>query len=148
MSFFDRQGIPEALVRKRVESGSRHGSQEERDEHNGIEEEEGNEDNEDNASECSEDDGFEDDVQTLRDYSFLSVSTDRTFEIHALVQLATRKWLEANGKLERWKQYYIKNLSAEFPTGEHENWTYYQALFPHAKSAIAQRPKAEGSLIK
>ena len=121
MSFFDRQGIPEALVRKRAESGNRHRSQEERDKYDNIEEEEGNKDNEDNTSEYSEDDGFDDDVQTLRDYSFLSVGTDRTFEIYALVQLATRKWLEANGKLEQWKQCYTKNLFAEFLTGEHEN---------------------------
>ena len=146
MSFFDPQGIPEALLRKRAESGNGHGSQEERDEHGGREKKEENEDNEDNASECSEDDGFEDDVQTLRDYSFLSVGTDRTFEMHALVQLATRKWLEANGNLEQWKQYYITKLSTEFPTGEHKNWTYCRALFPHAKSVVTQRPKAEGSL--
>ena len=146
MSFFDRQGILEALVRKQAESGNGHGSQEEREEHNGREEEEENEDKEYNSSECSEDDRFEDDVQILRDYSFLSVSTDRTFEIYALVQLATRKWLEAKGKLKQWKQCFIKNLSAEFPTGEYKNWTYCQALFPHAKSAVTQRPKVEGSL--
>ncbi len=88
MSFFDRQGIPEVLVRNRAEIGNGHRSQEDRDEHDGREEEE---DNEDNASEHSKDDGFEDDVQTLKDYSFLSISTDGTFEMHALVQLATRK---------------------------------------------------------
>ena len=143
MSFFDRQGIPEVLVQNRAETRNGHRSQEKPDEYDDTEEEE---DREDNASEYSEDDGFEDDVQTLRDYSFLSVGKDRTFEMHGLVQLATRKWLEANGKLEQWKQRYIKNLSTEFPTGEHENWTYCQALFPHAKLAITQRPKAEGSL--
>jgi len=143
MSFFDRQGIPEVLVRNRTEIGNGHRSQEKPDEHDGKEEEE---DNKDNASECSEDDGFEDDVQILRNYSFLSVGTDGTFEMHALVQLATRKWLEANGKLEQWKQCYIKNLFAEFPTEEYENWTYCQALFPHAKAAVTQRPKVEGSL--
>lgn len=88
MSFFDRQGIPEALVRKRAEIENDHRSQEKPDEYDGREEEE---DNEDNTSECSKDDGFQDNVQTLRDYSFLSVGTDRTFEMHALVQLATRK---------------------------------------------------------
>jgi len=143
MSFFDRQGIPEALVRKRVEGENGLRNQEERDEHDSRDKEENDEDG---ASECSEDDGFEDDVQTLRDYSFLSVGADRTFEMHALVQLATRKWLEANGKLEVWKQRYIENLSAEFPTGEHENWTYCQALFPHAKSAVTQRPEGDRSL--
>ena len=36
--------------------------------------------------------------------------------------------------------------STSLPSGEHENWLSCQALFPHAKSAIAQRPKAKGSL--
>ena len=45
MSFFDRQGIPGALVRKRVESGNGHGSQEELYEHDGREEQEDNDDN-------------------------------------------------------------------------------------------------------
>ena len=70
---------------------------------------------------CSEDDRFETDVQISKDYLFLSVGTDRTFEMHALVQLAMRKWLEFYGRLETWKQRYIKNLSAEFSTGEHKN---------------------------
>lgn len=143
MSFFDRQGIPEALVRKRAETRNSHKSQEKRDEYDSRDEEE---DNEDNISEYSEEDGFEDDVQILRNYSFLSVGIDGNFEIHVLVQLATRKWLEANGKLEQWKQCYIKLLSAEFPTGEYNNWTYCQALFPHVKSAVMQRPKGDGSL--
>ncbi len=56
--------------------------------------------------------------------------------MHALSQMATRKWLEANRKLEQWKQCYIKNLSAEFSTGEHANWTHCQVLFPNAKLAV------------
>ena len=103
------------------------------------------EDSDGAASECNEDDGFEDDVQTLRNYSFLSVDTDQAFGMNALVQLASRKWLEANGQLEQWKQCYITNLSAEFPIGEHENCTHCQALSPHAKLAVTQRPREEGS---
>ncbi|KAL8944298.1 MAG: hypothetical protein Q9211_000638 [Gyalolechia sp. 1 TL-2023] len=144
MSFFDRQGIPEVLLRKRAGSGdSDDGNREERDKHNDRDEEK---DNDDNVSECSQDDGFEDDVQVLRNYSFVSVDANQTFEMHALVQLATRTWLKSNGQLEGWKQRYIKNLSAEFPTGKYENWTYCQALFPHAKSAATQEPSGDGSL--
>ena len=146
MSFFDRQGIPETLVRNRAGSDYGHREEDHKRKDSGGEEEEEEEEDNVSVSVCSEDDGFEDDVQMLRNYSFISVSTDRTFEMHALVQLATRKWLEANEKLEQWKQCYIKNLSAEFPNGEHENWPYCQTLFPHAKSAVTQRPKAEGSL--
>jgi hypothetical protein len=61
---------------------------------------------------------------TLRDYSFISVNEDgTTFEMHGLVQLATRKWLEVYGQLEKWKQQYINNLCTAFLIGEHENWT-------------------------
>ena len=62
MSFFDRQGIQEALLRR--------------------------------PSSTANDDGFEDSVITLRDYSFITVTRDAsTFEMHSLVQLATRTWL-------------------------------------------------------
>ena len=87
-------------------------------------------------SDSGEDDGFEDDVQVLRNHSFISCDTDRTIEMHAPVQLAMRKWLGANEQLEPWKQQYVKNLSAAFPPGEYENWTRCQALFPHAKLTI------------
>ncbi|KAI4163243.1 MAG: hypothetical protein LQ342_003179 [Letrouitia transgressa] len=147
MSFFDRQGIPDSLIRNRAESRSGHRSQEE---HSIDKEREGtqesDEDNKDSASISSKDDEFEDDVQILRDYSFISTESDRTFEMHALVQLATRKWLEASGQLEQWKQRYIRNLSDEFPPGRYENWMRCQELFPHAKSAVTQQPKADESL--
>jgi tetratricopeptide (TPR) repeat protein len=132
MSFFDRQGIPEALVRNRRVAG-------------GVEREMSESD--DSASETSVDDGFEDDVLALRNYSFISITVDAsTFEMHALVQLATRKWLEDQGQLERWKESYIANLCAAFPPGNYENWAKCRALFPHAKLALTQRPKGEESL--
>ena len=61
--------------------------------------------------------------------------------MHGLVQLATRKWLEAHGQIEKWRRQFLKHLDAELPTGEYENWERCQALFPHAQSAAAQRPK-------
>ncbi|KAL8740320.1 MAG: hypothetical protein Q9190_006965 [Brigantiaea leucoxantha] len=168
MSFFDRQGIPEFLVRNRAQtgggcgsgsgsgSGSQSQNQNQRQFDQSQEKEDGEENGENSLSDSGEDDGieddgveddgFEDDVQVLRNYSFISCDSDRTFGMHALVQLATRKWLEAHEQLEPWKQQYVRSLSAAFPSGEYENWVSCQALFPHAKSAIAQRPKAEGPL--
>lgn len=95
MSFFDRQGIPEALIWKRASTRVEYRGQEKL----AIEKEDNSE-----ASKCKEDDDFEDDVLMLRNYSFLSVETNQKFAMHALVQLATREWLAANGQLERWKQ--------------------------------------------
>jgi tetratricopeptide (TPR) repeat protein len=114
MSFFDRQGIQEGLLR---------------------------------GQSSTADEGFEDDVLVLRDYSFVTVTRDAsTFEMHSLVQLATRAWLEGEGQLDRWREQFISNLCAELPTGEHENWEKCQALFPHARAALAQRPKNRESL--
>jgi tetratricopeptide (TPR) repeat protein len=140
MSLFDRQGIPEALLR-RTKTRQSQGNIGRAD----IDDEKEND--EDSISESIKDDGFEDDILTLRNYSFISVNEDKiTFEMHRLVQLATRKWLGAHGQLERWKQQFIKNLVAEFPTGEYENWNKCQTFFPHAKSAVLQRPVKRDSL--
>jgi tetratricopeptide (TPR) repeat protein len=144
MSFFDRQGIPEALLQRRALQRGAQRSQTE-PKHDIWESDE-----EDNASQSSTgDDHFQDDIVALRNFCFVSVDTAGTsFEMHALVQLATRNWLEANGQLERWKQQFVSNLYAEFPTGDYENWAACQTLFPHVKSAAGQAPKNESSLAE
>ncbi|KAH8691823.1 hypothetical protein BGW36DRAFT_38421 [Talaromyces proteolyticus] len=135
MSFFDRQGIPEALLHNR--SRQENAEQSDRDDDEGSE------------SQSSVTDEFQNDVLALRRYLFISISVDRTtFEMHNLVQLATRSWLEANGELEKWKRQYIQNLNYEFPTGKYENWAKCQVLFPHAKSAATQRPQERDSLLE
>jgi hypothetical protein len=93
MSFFDRQGIPEALLRSRDEQrNSRHDQKEHNnDNHTNIDASYSDND-EDNGSRSSVNNGFEDDLLALRNYLFISVNMDgTTFEIHGLVQLATRE---------------------------------------------------------
>ncbi|KAF2022747.1 putative kinesin [Setomelanomma holmii] len=139
MSFFDRQGIPESLLRCQEEQkdvciSQQQGAKEDVDS-----------DEEDNTSQPSTDNNdFDADIVALRSFCFISVETDgATFEMHALVQLATRRWLEANRQLERWKQQFVSNLYAKFPTGAYENWAVCKALFAHAKSALGHKPKAD-----
>ncbi|PQE31720.1 hypothetical protein CJF32_00001045 [Rutstroemia sp. NJR-2017a WRK4] len=147
MSFFDRQGIPEALLQSREDQAN---SQQDREKSNdddhahlaGFAD-----DDDDSSSQSTIDDRFEKDILALRDYSFISIAADRTtFTMHRLVQLATRKWLEAHKQLERWNKQFIKNLDAEFPTGIYENWKKCRTLFPHALSALAQQPKEQDAL--
>jgi tetratricopeptide (TPR) repeat protein len=143
MSFFDRQGIPEALLRNQDRPKNRHGGVEAIDRDG----EDNDSNSSDDESETSVDDGFEEDILTLRNYSLIRVTTDScTFEMHRLVQFATQKWLEGRGQLETWKEQYIDNLCAAFPRGEYKNWAQCQALFPHAKSALLQEPESEESL--
>lgn len=101
MSFFDPQGIPEALVRTppEVTSSSHEDGDGEED------------DRSDSQSERSENDGFEEDVATLRNFSFISNTVDpltsatdpTTFEMHKLVQLAITVWLKSSDIFEKWK---------------------------------------------
>jgi tetratricopeptide (TPR) repeat protein len=116
MSFFDRQGIQECLLR--------------------------------GPSSIVNDDDFDDDVSTLRDYYFITAPDSKMFEMHSLVQLATRTWLENQGQLDRFRDQFVANLCAELPPGRYENWEKCQALFPHAKAALTQQPKDKESRKK
>jgi hypothetical protein len=68
------------------------------------EEDPGNEWSDDSTeiqSDKSENDGFEDDVLVLRNYSFVTANEDGcTFEMHRLVQFATLEWLELHEQKE------------------------------------------------
>ncbi|KUM62312.1 hypothetical protein ACN42_g4792 [Penicillium freii] len=134
MSFFDRQGIPESLVRYRPKANYRSRSTSELLSDSS--------DGETSKSDTGPD--FEDDITTLRDYSFISISENGTFTMHRLVQLTTHMWLKSkksNGKIAQWKDKFISTLYNEFPTtGEYENWERCRLLFPHVKSAMSQRP--------
>ncbi|KAF2802610.1 uncharacterized protein BDZ99DRAFT_468813 [Mytilinidion resinicola] len=149
MSFFDRQGIPESVLRSRaVQRGAQLNRQDQTEEDIDSHEEDDTSQSSTSEDELSEDE-FEEDVVALRNFCLISVNIDGTsFEMHALVQLATRKWLDSNGMLEQWKQHFISNLCAAFPTGQYENWVACQALFAHAKSAVGQRPEGESSLAE
>jgi tetratricopeptide (TPR) repeat protein len=97
----------------------------------------------------SEDDAFTEDVTALRNFCFISVSTDGTiFEMHALVQLSMRTWLAVNGILGGYRDQFINNLYEAFPTGKYENWAVCQVLFAHAKAAIGHKPEGASSLVQ
>jgi tetratricopeptide (TPR) repeat protein len=142
MSFFDRQAIPEALLQ---EKGScQVEDQDEGSRANGKAGEGSGEDvgggalGERNAKvPVDKTEEYEKDIVVLRNYNLVSCTTDRTtFEMHRLVQLATRKWLKANSQLERWGSQFISNLNDAFPAGNFENWESCRSLFPHATAAL------------
>ncbi|KAJ5737117.1 uncharacterized protein N7483_002242 [Penicillium malachiteum] len=142
MSFFDWQGIPEDLLRVQ-EMAKNHevlGSLEE------FANSPSGEDTE-SSSEYDLDDNFESDITTLRDYSFVTTNENcMVFTMHRLVQLTVRTWLKTDGQYEDWKERFIKNLHAEFPTGQYEHWERCRTLFPHVKSAMSHRPKSQDCL--
>lgn len=119
MSLFDWQGIPEALLLQLYQ--------------------------EDGDTEAD----FEDDISTLTSYSLVTMNAEgNAFEMHRLVQFSTKKWLELNDELEKWKEKYIKIMGKAFPPGLYENWTTCQQLFPHAEMVSLYRPMNEHYLAR
>jgi tetratricopeptide (TPR) repeat protein len=119
MSLFDRQGIPEILLRDKYSH--------------------------DNETELN----LDDDISILASYSLITINHDgNDFEMHRLVQFATKKWLELNEELELWKEKYIEILYEDFPAGEYENWKICQKLFPHAQMVLLYRPANDECLRK
>ena len=39
----------------------------------------------------------------------------KIFEMHRLVQIATRRWLESDGKIQEWKGKAIRKMAESFP---------------------------------
>ena len=134
MSFFDQQGIPESILKssKQTKTATRAS---------------GSEDTEDSGSDSSDnetDGGFDDDVAILRDYCLIVVNeAGDQFEMHGLVQLSMRKWLETFRQQETFKQQFIERMAASFPTGEYENWVKCWTLFAHVEVALGYRPSEE-----
>lgn len=157
MSFCDRQGIPESLLR--CKSDDRNGNSEKNQPeaeyymagnllNDSIAEVESNDSGNDSDSDVieqlsnySDNDNFETDIMTLRNFSFITANKDGvTFGMHRLVQLATLEWLRAQDVYEHWRHQFLIRLCTELPGGEYENWSKCQALFPHALSVSTQRP--------
>ncbi|KAK5412625.1 hypothetical protein LTR06_005595 [Exophiala xenobiotica] len=108
MSLFDREGIPDHLLKGRYLETSRQSGMD-----------------------------FENDITTLRDYSLIGVGTSEQFEMHRLVQFSTKTWLEIRGELEWWQGRYVEILDEAFPSGEYGTWSVCQALFPHVQMLMS-----------
>ncbi|RYP30977.1 hypothetical protein DL767_005984 [Monosporascus sp. MG133] len=127
MSFFDNQGILEYLLRPIDQDESYN--------------DEANTEDESLGSSETSSDGFEEDVAMLRNYCLISTNeTGDVFEMHGLVQLSTREWLNVHEKTEKFKKQYINRMARAFPSGDFHNWGTCRQLFPHAEKAIHYRP--------
>lgn len=140
MSFFDRQGIPKDLVREQTHAKETLSSR--ADDVNPQGESVSH-----SASDSSDDDDFEDDMLTLRNYSFVTFNGEESYEMHALVQLATKRWLANEDNLDAFRWQFFEILVRAFKTldkGEF-NPKGFHILYPHAKAALSQRSEAEAS---
>ena len=138
MSLFDRQGIPESLIH-------RYDEEDDEEESSDIELKAKADKDLEDASRME----FENDVFALTSYSLITTDVNGDqFEMHRLVQLSTKKWLELNGELKLWEKKYIRIMSDAFPEcSDYKNWPIFQMLFPHAVTALAYQPVESKYLI-
>jgi hypothetical protein len=80
---------------------------------------------------------FEDAVAPLISYSLVWVVIEITlFDMHRLVQLSVRIWLEIRLELARWQEKSRAIMAQMFPDGQYESWSECQRLLPHAKEVM------------
>lgn len=87
---------------------------------------------------------FEDDITLLNAFCLISTCHNgKDFEMHRLVQLATKRWLSASKKQEQFKQTFIKRVSAAFPEVDPVDLSQQRYLFTHAQIATSYRPNED-----
>jgi tetratricopeptide (TPR) repeat protein len=88
-------------------------------------------------------------LDPLIDFSLVNAdSQGNTFGMHRLVQVATHRWLDLQGKLAQWQEKAIQLISNNFPDGNHENWPECQTLYPHAVAVLGFQPSSIASLLE
>ncbi|CAG7941474.1 unnamed protein product [Penicillium salamii] len=103
MSMFDRQGIPEDLVRDLDQDIL----------------------------------DFHDALAPLLSYSLIRLEiNERLFDMHHLVQLSVRAWLDMHQQLYGWQAKSRGIMTRVFPDGEYESWTQCRSLLAHAQSVL------------
>jgi tetratricopeptide (TPR) repeat protein len=75
-------------------------------------------------------------------------STGDHFEMHRLVQLATRKWLVIHNESDKWNQTALRLLSETFPNGDYQNWKLCGRLLPHVDAVLSNSFHKEIDLLQ
>jgi tetratricopeptide (TPR) repeat protein len=87
-------------------------------------------------------------LSPLEEFSLISVEKGSTrLEIHRLVQLATRRWVERYQELERWQGMAVEVVSNTFPDGDYQNWEICEALWPHAQEVLRPQFASDTSCL-
>jgi tetratricopeptide (TPR) repeat protein len=71
----------------------------------------------------------------------------KKFDLHRLVQLATKVWLEDSGKKDKWIKEALRLIMKAFPGDRHENWAVWQLLLPHVEAVTAYDLQAADDLL-
>ncbi|RYP19951.1 hypothetical protein DL767_009563 [Monosporascus sp. MG133] len=76
-------------------------------------------------------------VSTLKAYAFITEHKGSdSFDVHRLVRLAMRNWVEQENEWTGWITKGAQQLSDKFPWPEHENKEIWMRYLPHTQTAV------------
>jgi tetratricopeptide (TPR) repeat protein len=77
---------------------------------------------------------------TLTAYSFVTKhKSDDLLDMHRLVHIATRNWLNNENELSAWTDKALLRLADIFPSEDHKNRAMWSIYLPHARYVLSQR---------
>jgi hypothetical protein len=83
-------------------------------------------------------------IGTLCAYAFLvRRGESETFDMHSLVHLATRIWIQKQGLVAQTTDEAIRHLAETFPSDDYANRTLWRAYLPHALRVLQGRERNE-----
>ncbi|CAH0017229.1 unnamed protein product [Clonostachys rhizophaga] len=137
MSYFQVQNIPESIVQGYNDDIS---ADHQNDHSNSA--------GETGSHGSSGKDGFEDDMDVLRGYSLVTLTTMGLCDMHSLVQFCTRMWILEFGDPKRWNQLFIRLAAAYFPLGAFDTMEGCQTLLPHVRPILGQVLEDEDNRVE
>ena len=77
-------------------------------------------------------------------------NTGQMFELHRLVQIATRHWIERDGSTQKWIDCAIDRMAEEFPGAEDQrrSWAACEMLISHVEEVLGNEPGSEQFQLK
>ncbi|KAI0197415.1 hypothetical protein EV127DRAFT_450364 [Xylaria flabelliformis] len=77
-------------------------------------------------------------VGALYAYAFiLERNTPDSFNIHRLVRLIMRNWLQQNGEWKEWTAKVVERLDKKYPFPDHENIQTWTKYLPHGQAVLS-----------
>lgn len=85
---------------------------------------------------------------TLIAYSFITKSTEETYDMHRLVHLVTRRWLVKKQRFDDFASRATSVILAACPRPGWKNLDVFAKVLPHARAVASHRVKAERTVME
>ena len=92
---------------------------------------------------------FERRLDPLEEFSLIAFEDGgESFQMHRLVQMAIRAWLERHAEIDNWKQNAAKLILEKLPSKDYHFWKTWESLLPHSEVVLSYlSPNPENQIL-